>query len=561
MSFASFNKQLPIKKQPLLIMNLLFTCLLAACQSLPTAEKAEQWDGAKFAQLPAETLQIQSAQPSSQMTHQALPEVANTLQALIASLDEPSPEGLWERMTQNYSLVIPDNERISREFDWYRKHPQYLERIQERATPFLYFILDEIAKRDMPTEIALLPAIESAFRPFAYSPGRAAGMWQFIPGTGRQFGLKQNWWYDGRRDAVTSTQAALDYLVSLSRQFHGDWELALAAYNSGAGTVRKAIARNRKKGKPEDFWSLDLPDETSAYVPRLLALARIFQDAEQLGIDLLEIPDQPYFTRVDIQSQLDLALAAEMADISLDELYLLNAGFNRWATDPDGPHYLTLPIAQAARFSEKLAELPPEKRLSWTRYKIKSGDALSTIARRFGTTTELLRDVNKLSNNRIRAGRHLLIPVASKRLDQYALTQNQRKQAIQNRQRKGQKVHYRVKPGDSLWTIARAYKVSYKKLAAWNGMAPGDPLKTGHKLVIWVKPSPAKGKVSMVDLQPSAIQSQLHYKVKAGDSLSRIAERFKVSVNDLKRWNTLDDTYLRPGQSLNLYVDVTEQTL
>ncbi len=561
MSFASFNKQLPIKKQLLLIMNLLFTCLLAACQSLPTAEKAELWDDAKFAQLPTETLQIQPVLPSSQMTHQALPEVANALQAVITSLDEPLPEGLWERMTQAYSLSIPDNNRISREFDWYRKHPQYLERIQERAAPFLYFILDEIAKRDMPTEIALLPAIESAFRPFAYSPGRAAGMWQFIPGTGRQFGLKQNWWYDGRRDAVTSTQAALDYLVSLSRQFDGDWELALAAYNSGAGTVRKAIARNRKKAKPEDFWSLDLPDETSAYVPRLLALARIFKDAEQLGIDLLEIPDQPYFTRVDIQSQLDLALAAEMADISLDELYLLNAGFNRWATDPDGPHYLTLPIAQEARFREKLAELPPEKRLSWTRYKIKSGDALSTIARRFGTTTELLRDVNKLSNNRIRAGRHLLIPVASKRLDQYALTQNQRKQAIQNRQRKGQKVHYRVKPGDSLWTIARAYKVSYKKLAAWNGMAPGDPLKTGHKLVIWVNPSSAKGKLSRVDLQPSSIQSQLRYKVKAGDSLSRIAERFKVSVNDLKRWNTLDDAYLRPGQSLNLYVDVTEQTL
>ncbi|MET0050682.1 MAG: LysM peptidoglycan-binding domain-containing protein [Candidatus Thiodiazotropha sp.] len=561
MSITSSNKQLPRKHPALLIMNLLFTCLLAACQSLPNAEKAELWDEAKFAQLPAETLQIQPAANSDQLTHETMPEVAVELQAVIASMEEPLPEGLWERMTGAYSLNIPDNPRIAQEFNWYRSHSQYLERIQERAAPFLYFILDEIEKRDMPTEIALLPAVESAFRPFAYSPGRAAGMWQFIPGTGRQFGLKQNWWYDGRRDAVSSTQAALDYLVSLSRQFDGDWELALAAYNSGAGTVRRAISRNQKKGKPVDFWSLELPDETSAYVPRLLALARIFRDAGELGIDLLEIPDEPYFTTVDIQSQLDLALAAEMADITLDELYLLNAGFNRWATDPDGPHQLTLPIDREARFTEQLAALPPEKRLSWTRYKIKSGDALSTIARRFGTTTELLRDVNKLSGNSIRAGRHLLIPVASKNLDQYALTQTQRKSAIQNRQRKGQKVHYRVKPGDSLWTIARAHKVSYKKLAAWNGMAPGDPLKTGQKLVIWVKPASSKGKVSMIDLQPSAIQSRLHYKVRPGDSLSRIAERFKVSVNDLKRWNTLDDKYLRPGQSINLYVDVTEQTL
>ncbi|MET0067838.1 MAG: LysM peptidoglycan-binding domain-containing protein [Candidatus Thiodiazotropha sp.] len=562
MSFTSSNKQLPLKRPLLLIMNLLFTCLLAACQSLPTAENSEQGDEARFAQLPAETLQIQSAATASQLTPEARPEVAEELQTVIAALEEaPRSVGLLQRMSQSNSLDIPDNPRIRQEFNWYRNHPQYLQRIQERAEPFLYFILEEIEKRDMPTEIALLPAVESAFRPFAYSPGRAAGMWQFIPGTGRQFGLKQNWWYDGRRDAVSSTEAALDYLVSLNRQFDGDWELALAAYNSGAGTVRKAMARNRKKGKPVDFWSLNLPDETSAYVPRLLALARIFREADILGMELLEIADQPYLTRVEIQSQLDLALAAEMADISLEELYLLNAGFNRWATDPEGPHRLTLPIDREARFSQQLAALPAEKRLSWTRYKIKSGDALSTIARRFGTTTELLRDVNKLSSNRIRAGRHLLIPVASKSLDHYALTKTQRKSAIQNRSRKGQKVHYRVKSGDSLWTIAKAHKVSYKKLAAWNGMAPGDPLKTGQKLVIWINKASSKGKISMLDLQPPSIQSRLYYKVKRGDSLSRIAERFNVSVNDLRRWNTLNGKYLKPGQSLSLYVDVTEQTL
>jgi membrane-bound lytic murein transglycosylase D len=357
---------------------------------------------------------------------------------------------------------------------------------------------------------------------------------------------------------VSSTRAALNYLQRLSKQFDGDWELALAAYNSGAGTVRSAIKRNRKRGKPTDYWSLKLPDETSAYVPRLLALAKVFKDAETFGIDLDPIADEAYFATVDIKSQLDLALAAEMADIPIQELYLLNAGFNRWATAPDGPHRLTLPIGQIEQFKQKLAALPQEKRLTWKRYKIKSGDSLSVIASRHGTTAKLIRQVNKLRGYRIRAGKHLLIPVSSKKIDHYVYTQEQRKAAIQNRNRKGVKKHYRVQSGDSLSTIARSYNVSYKKLAAWNGMAPGDPLKIGQSLVIWTKTSSS---VSLLDLQPSNTQSRLHYKVRRGDSLSRIAQRFKVSVADLKRWNTIKGKYLQPGQRIKLYVDVTEQTL
>jgi membrane-bound lytic murein transglycosylase D len=465
-------------------------------------------------------------------------------------------------MRQNFALQIPtDNTRINQALNWYKSHPNYFQRIQERAAPFLFFILEEIDKRHMPAEIALLPAVESAFRPFAYSPGRAAGIWQFIPSTGRYFGLKQNWWYDGRRDVVTSTRAALDYLNRLSKQFNGDWELALASYNSGAGTVRKAISRNRKRGKPTDFWSLKLPDETRAYVPRLLALAKIFQNAESYGLELTPIADEPYFSTIDIKSQLDLALAAEMADLPIQELYLLNAGFNRWATDPEGPHQLTLPIDKLARFNQKLKALPPEKRLTWKRYKIKMGDSLSVIARRHGTTSKLIKRVNKLRGNTIRAGKHLLIPVSSKRLDHYVLAQDQRKAMIQNLTRKGEKRHYRVRPGDSLWKIAKSHQVSYKKLAAWNGVAPGDPLKTGQILVIWKEKLRAKSKLSLLDTQPTGTQSHLHYKVKRGDSLSRIAQRFKVSVADLKRWNTLSGKYLQPGQSLKLYVDVTEQTL
>ncbi|MEJ2610576.1 MAG: LysM peptidoglycan-binding domain-containing protein [Candidatus Thiodiazotropha sp.] len=541
-------------------MNFIFICLLTACQSLPGTGQESSLTKVTSDPQTTEILQTKPLPGAKQLQQEEMPKIAEQLQQVIESQPTPAPSNLWQRMVRNYGLSAPDNPRLLRELNWYTNHPKYLERIQERAAPFLHFIIEEIEKRGMPAEIALLPAIESAFQPFAYSPGRAAGMWQFIPSTGREFGLKQNWWYDGRRDAVFSTRAALDYLQALSKQFDGDWELALAAYNSGAGTVRRAISRNKKHNKATDFWSLNLPDETSAYVPRLLALAKVIKDSLAHAIETPVIPDEPYFTTINIGSQLDLALAADMADIPIQELYILNAGFNRWATPPDGPHQLTLPLNKVETFREKLATLPSEKRLSWKRYKIKAGDTLSSIARHHGTTSKFISDVNKLSSNKIRAGRHLLIPVSSKKLGQYVYTQKLRKAAIQNRPRKGQKQYYRVKPGDSLWKIAKSHKISYKKLAAWNGMAPGDPLKAGQKLVIWVSKK-SSSKVSMLDHLPTNTQSRLHYKVRRGDSLSLIAQRFKVSITDLKRWNTLSGKYLKPGQRLNLYVDVTEQTL
>lgn len=546
-------------KPALLPMSLLITCLLTACQTLPTGEAETALHHQPLSAEVTQAVAIQPVESSQQLTLDQMPAIADQLQDVVTSLPEEEPD-LISRMIKGFSLSYPDERRVRQELNWYSSHPGYIQRIQERAEPYLHFILEEIDQRGMPSEIALLPAVESAFQPFAYSPGRAAGMWQFIPSTGRHFGLKQNWWYDGRRDLISSTQAALDYLQSLNRQFDGDWELALAAYNSGAGTVRSAIRRNKKKGRATDFWSLDLPDETSAYVPRLLALSEIFRHPDDHGISLMNFPDEAYFTTVDIGSQLDLALAADMAGLPIQDLYLLNSGFNRWATDPDGPHRLNLPLDKADTFVAALEKLPAEQRLTWKRYKIKPGDSLSVIARQHKTTVKLLRRVNKLHGNSIRAGRHLLIPVSSHALEHYVYSAEQRTASIQNRQRKGSKQHYVVKPGDSLWKIARNHNVSYRKLAKWNGMAPGDPLKTGQRLVIWTDQT-VTAEISPLDLQPAGTQSSLHYKVRRGDSLSRIAARFKVSVSDLKRWNTLSGKYLQPGQRLKLYVDVTEQTL
>jgi membrane-bound lytic murein transglycosylase D len=550
----SFKNAMPYSRPRLLMVNALFACLLSACQTLPMFNEQAQPDETQafVAEIP-QLATLESAPPLG---------LVNLEQEILATLASTATftNDIWDRLRDGFSLNLAPHAKVERELEWFRKHPEYIERIQERAEPYLHFILNEIEQRQMPTEIALLPAVESAFQPFAYSPGRAAGIWQFIPSTGKHFGLKQNWWYDGRRDVVASTRAALDYLQRLSNQFDGDWELALASYNSGGGTVRRAIRRNQKKGKPTDYWSLNLPRETSDYVPRLLALSRIFATPEEYGISLQPIPDEAYFKTIDIESQLDLALAAEMAELPIQDLYRLNPGFNRWATDPDGPHRLNLPLEHVERFQQQLSQLPDEKRLTWKRYRIGSGDSLSTIAKKHGTTVALLKQVNKLSGSRIRAGKHLLIPVSSKGLDHYALSADQRKSRTQNRKRSGSKQHYVVKKGDSLWTIARQHNVSHKQLAKWNAMAPGDPIRPGQRLVLWLKEAKASP-VSKLDIQPEGIQSSLSYRVRQGDSLSRIASRFKVSVNDLKRWNDLSNKYLQPGQRIRLYVDVTEQTL
>ncbi|MCG8428075.1 MAG: LysM peptidoglycan-binding domain-containing protein, partial [Chromatiales bacterium] len=374
----------------------------------------------------------------------------------------------------------------------------------------------------------------------------AAGLWQFIPSTGKLYGLNQNWWYDGRRDVVAATEAALDHLKELAEQFDGDWELALAAYNAGAGGVGRAIKKNQKKNKPTDYWNLSLPRETRIYVPRLLALVKIFAEPERYGVELIKIPNQPYFASIDTESQLDLTMAADLADISLDELYQLNPGFNRWATAPNGPHRLNVPVAKAEQFETKLASLAPEERLKWTRYKIKKGDNLGAIAKKFGTTVALLKQTNKLSSSRIRAGKHLLIPTSTRSLSQPALPPTAKNKQI---------IHHTIRAGDSLWAIGKQYKVSHKEIAGWNNLSINSTLRLGQKLII------KKSVSGMLTARAKAGKSFINYRVRKGDSLFSIAERFNVSVANLRKWNSFSSKYLQPGQKISLYVDVTEQSL
>ncbi len=493
-----------------------------------------------------------------EVLNEGVVKVIHPTEVVDVPLEEPDPidpnslNNLWERIQYHLNFEIPINQpRLDAQRNWYLRHPAYMQRVSTRAKPFLYYIVEQLEKEKMPLELALLPIVESAFDPFAYSHGRASGMWQFIPGTGKRFGMKQTWWYDGRRDVVASTEGAIKYLQYLHRYFDGDWLHALAAYNSGEGRVKRAIRKNERAGKPTDFWSLKLPRETRAYVPKLLALADILRNHQTYDFDWPIIANAPVLEIVDVGSQIDLAVAAKMAGLSIKELQALNPGYNRWATDPDGPHRLLLPIEKVELFAANLEQTSERDRLNWVRHKIKNGESLGVIANKYNTSIKVIKQVNNMRNNVIYKNDYLLVPVSLKDLSSYTLSADQRLAKIQSIKRAEHKILHTVESGDTLWDIAMAHKVGVRELARWNKMAPTDRLKIGSSLVIWTDQVP-------IPDASSPVMRNIVYTVRSGDSLARIANRFKVRISDLTKWNGLNkNKYLQPGQKLKIKVDVT----
>jgi membrane-bound lytic murein transglycosylase D len=468
---------------------------------------------------------------------------------------------IWKRIGSGLKLKRNIAEKTTAsKLAWFTKHQAYLDRVSDRAAPYLYHIVEELEKRDMPLELALLPIVESAYNPFAYSPSRASGIWQFIPGTGKNYGLKQNWWYDGRRDIVAATDAALNYLQKLHQEFNGDWLLALAAYNSGEGNVGKAIRHNKKNGKPIDFFSLKLPRETRNYVPSLLAIAEIIANPDKHKVVIKPILNDQYFKQVDIGSQLDLATAADLSELSIEELYTLNPAFNRWATDPKGPHRLLIPVDKAAAFENELSTLAEEDRIKWQQHTIKKGESLGHIATRYRTDVSTLKQINRIKSNTIRAGHSLLIPSAQKPLKHYSLSLDSRRYKGLKPLIDGQKYLYTIKHGDNLWDIGRHYGITIKQLCAWNSIASNSILRPGKKLEIWVEEVTDKTAkmLSVVSNNTSNKNSQrISYRVLEGDSLWLISQRFDVSVKQIKTWNNLaKKRYIKPGQVLDIYTGV-----
>ena len=461
-------------------------------------------------------------------------------------------KNLWLYLPELFQFSAIKHPKIEQYKAWYLQHKSYLSRVSERAEPYLYLITEEVEKRKLPGELALLPVIESGFKTHARSSQKAAGLWQFMPATGRHFGLKQNWWFDGRRDVYQSTNAALSYLEQLNRYYKGDWLLTLAAYNAGAGTVNKAVRKNRKKGQPIDYWSLDLPRETRNYIPRLLAVAELIKHQEQYHLALKAIANKAHLTLVDTQAQIELSIAARMAGISLADIKKYNPAFKQWATDPEGPHHLLLPADKAEDFKTALASMDDKARVQWYRHKIRSGESLSVIAHKYKISTQALKTANKLKSSRIRAGKYLMVPIAADAkthiIPNKALADNNRSRPLKSNQ-----FYYRVKKGDSFWKIARQFNISHNKLASLNGLSAKDTLSIGQKLII---------NTPVQISQSTNSKKTISYRVQSGDSLYVISRRFNVSINELKDWNGLyNKKYLQPGQKLKVYLPARKQPI
>jgi membrane-bound lytic murein transglycosylase D len=352
----------------------------------------------------------------------------------------------------------------------------------ERSHRYLYFIIEELEKRNMPTEIALLPMIESAYNPQAYSPMRAAGIWQFIPSTGRKYGLQQDFWYDGRRDVLAATRAALDYLQFLHDMF-GDWELALAAYNWGENGVQRAMANNRAHHKATNYANLKMPKETRNYLPKLQAVKNIIANPKLLGLELKTIPNQPYFAVVKASGHIDVVKAAQLADMPVEEFRSLNPGYNRPVIIHAAERHIVVPIDKVDEFHANL-ERNGDPLVTWQTYTLKKGETLSKVARRFGTTGNRLREVNGFDGRKqIRPGQMLLVPFAS----DGATNLNETYSSTDFRaspEEYGAARIYLVRNGDTLPSIAHKHHITVARIKAVNALK-SDQLHAGQHLVLY----------------------------------------------------------------------------
>ena len=460
----------------------------------------------------------------------------------------PAYDNVWARLVNDFGLPSCDEHKESRVWtEWYSDHPKYMARVMKRAQPWIYYIAEELEARGMPGELALLPVVESAYDPFAYSSGMALGTWQFIAATGKQYGLRQDWWYDGRRDVWSSTQAALDYLEHLNKKFDGDWLLALAGYNSGEYRVAREMKKNEKKGKPTDFWNIRLPKETKGYVPKLLGLSCLYQNPDKYGFELPVAPNQPVITAVEMEAQSDLVLISQFSEVSIDVLFGLNPGFSRWATSPEGPWRIVLPIEAAEKLQQRLSADPTTTLMKWDQVLVENGDTLSALAARHHVPVSVLRTTNNLNSDTIRVGQKLRLPRDEQMLvDPLYVAAANELQKLQSGLIASERVTHKVRRGESLSVIARRYKVSVRELQAWNNISDPRKLRAGKTLTLFQSPAPKTAK---------ARSGTIKHTVRRGDSLWSIAKRYDVRVKDLMRWNDLSkNTVIQPGQSIRIYL-------
>lgn len=444
----------------------------------------------------------------------------DSLQSENLSLPESDPRltgqsgMIWDRLRGGFALSLDEPQSVRRELD--ALSPRFIERSLAQSSEYLYLVLDEVERRGMPAEIALLPLVESGYNPAAISPGKAAGLWQFLPQTALNFGLKLTQNYDGRHDVLASTKAALDYLEHLGDMFGGDWLLALTAYNTGEGTLQRWIEQNRKQGKSTDFQSLPIPPQTRRYIPRLMAMRSIIENPRRHGVELPAIPDRSVLDSVDVRGRLDLAEAADLADLSLAQVLRYNPAIQtRKHTAPPGP--LLLPAVHARRLRQRL-EGSETVQLAQRDFDASVPRSLENDKEQLIQETERVLTETPTRNSSLPAKTHV------------------------------------VRSGDSLYAIARAHRIDTTDLAKWNKLSTKATLKIGQTLVVQNPLRAPSGHA--VSASPHAIV----YSVQAGDSLSSIAQKFDVSVADLTLWNAIKaDQPLRAGQRLTIRKSPPEQ--
>jgi len=471
--------------------------LLQACASTPPEAVALEPEPVAAPALPA---------PAEEQPAPALPEV-RLLDAArlppfegdrhelreprpVAKLDRTAPPSdLWQRLRNGFAMPDLQSRLVSERMEWYVANQDYLQRVFERSRLYLFHIVEELEKRGMPTEIALLPIVESAFNPMAYSRAHASGLWQFIPGTGKRYELKQNWWYDGRRDIVASTSAALDYL-KYTYDMHGDWHLALASYNWGENAVGRAVEKNRREGQPTDYLSLPMPAETRGYVPKLQALKNLILNPQAYGVTLAPIPNEPYFATVTKTRDIDVLLAAKLAEMPVDEFIALNPGFSRPLIRSAVTPRIVLPADKVEIFHENLEKYEDRALVSWKTYVPQGGENLEAIAKKHGLTLGQLKEVNGIGPRARTVPNLLVVPIKGS-AEKFSRLPLMYAPPIVKQVPRRSLVHI-VKAGETEYGIARRYRVGVEDLKRWNRI---ETLQAGQRLVIQsAMRSPTKGR-------------------------------------------------------------------